>query len=426
MAALSPDQKALLAVMANAQASVPKGGHKEFLTASSFDGVVMILPDGSSNLPLDTTDLDELVEAGLVKVTAHRDHGDMNGVVTSQGFAFLEAEATHSVQSAASGSANATASAKRSVTVFYSWQSDIAPGAACRSLIEDALVLSAKKVGGDDSIGVEAVIDRDTQNVPGSPDIGTTILAKIESADVFVADVTMVGKTDSGKRTPNPNVLIELGYALHAMGPNRVILVQNTAMGGPEQLPFDLRQKRVLVFNSPPDATDRATERRALAGKLELALREVVKGAPSQRQSVELALSSKVRSVDGSVHHCELMGAIANKGTKRFDDWEVEIELPTPLMEPSVVVGIKVEKQSDGCRSLFRTGHERLGVPLRVGEQRRVTLGYRVDQLMMAPGNELLAQPAQIRAFVDGELVATLERTIEDLLPPEVRSTNAK
>lgn len=424
MVALTPEQKALLAALARAQAQVPKGQHKGFLTASSFSGVAVILPDGV-NLPLDMTDLNELVDAGFVKITAHRDHGDVNGFVTSAGSAFLEVEATHSVQSASRASVVGASNVKRSASVFYSWQSDISPGAACRSLIEGALNESAKRVAGDSTLDVEPVIDRDTANVPGAPDIGTTILAKIESAAVFVADVTIVGRTDSGKPTPNPNVLIELGYALHALGPSRVILVQNAAMGGPEMLPFDLRQRRVLVFNSPPDATDRATERRALAGRLEVALREMLKAPPLHHPAVELAISSKVKSVEGGVHHCELIGAMANKGTKRFDDWEVEIEFPTQLMEPSVIVAIKVDSQSDARRSLFRTGHERLRVPLRSGEERRVALGFRVDQTMLAPGNELLAHSVKIRAFVDGALAAELDRSVESVLPPELRTSGA-
>jgi hypothetical protein len=47
-----------------------------------------------------------------------------------------------------------------------------------------------------------------------------------------VADVTFIG-TCGEKRIPNPNVMIELGYALRAVSSSRVILLMNTAFGGP-------------------------------------------------------------------------------------------------------------------------------------------------------------------------------------------------
>jgi hypothetical protein len=137
-------------------------------------------------------------------------------------------------------------------TIFYSWQSDT-KAAANRTLIQDALEAVAKELRADDSLTVEPVVDRDTQAVPGAPDIGGTILEKIDASAAVVADVTIVGR-GNGRPTPNPNVLIELGYALKSLGQRRVIVVQNIAFGGPEDLPFDLRQKRVLTYDSREDA----------------------------------------------------------------------------------------------------------------------------------------------------------------------------
>jgi hypothetical protein len=155
--------------------------------------------------------------------------------------------------------------------VFYSWQSDIR-AAACRTLIQDALEASVHAMIADGAVEVMPVVDRDTLNVPGAPDIGTTILGKIDSADAFVADVTTVG-TISGKRpTPNPNVLFEVGYAFRALGEGRVVLVQNTAFGGPELLPFDLRQKRVLQYSSSEADAERSAPRRQLVSALKSAL----------------------------------------------------------------------------------------------------------------------------------------------------------
>jgi hypothetical protein len=170
--------------------------------------------------------------------------------------------------------------------IFYSWQSDI-KAAACRTLIADALAGSARALVEDGTIEIVPVIDRDTLDVPGCPDIGSTIFAKIDSADAFVADVTIVGRISGGRPTPNPNVLVELGYALKAVGENRVVLVQNLAFGGPELLPFDLRQKRVVTYSSDTASNERSAVRRQLVIALKLAISSIVATRPGSGGSVD-------------------------------------------------------------------------------------------------------------------------------------------
>jgi hypothetical protein len=160
-------------------------------------------------------------------------------------------------------------------TVFYSWQSD-RPNNINRGFIEKALEVAAKNIRNDDSIAIDPVIDRDTSGVPGSPDIAHTILAKIDHAQIFVCDVSIITTSAEDRPSPNPNVLVELGYALKTIGPERVILVMNTAFGGPEQLPFDLRARRTVVYRAIEGEADRSTERRNLENRLTEALRAVL------------------------------------------------------------------------------------------------------------------------------------------------------
>jgi len=76
-------------------------------------------------------------------------------------------------------------------TIFYSWQSDL-PNSTNRGFIQDALERAAKILRSDESVRVEPVIDRDTQNTPDSHDISATIFRKIAEADVFVCDVSLI------------------------------------------------------------------------------------------------------------------------------------------------------------------------------------------------------------------------------------------
>jgi hypothetical protein len=164
---------------------------------------------------------------------------------------------------------------RSTITVFYSWQSDH-PNVTNRGFIERALEGAVKTIRNDNSIHVEPVLDRDTAGVPGSPEISGTIFSKISQAQVFVCDVSIINQQQEGRPTPNPNVLVELGYALNALGFEHIIMVLNDAFGGPELLPFDLRMRRITRYTMPNELTERAPERKRLEALLTNQLRTIV------------------------------------------------------------------------------------------------------------------------------------------------------
>lgn len=135
---------------------------------------------------------------------------------------------------------------------FYSWQSDL-PSRVNRNLIESAADDALKRLR--DS-GIQAdPLDHATRSEPGTPDIAAAIFRKIDSASVFLGDVTLTG-TIGQKRTPNPNVILELGYAVKSLTWSRIISVTNTAFGDLEQQPFHIKQRRWPIhYNLPEDAS---------------------------------------------------------------------------------------------------------------------------------------------------------------------------
>jgi len=170
--------------------------------------------------------------------------------------------------------------------VFYSWQSDL-PNATNRSAILDALEAVAKDIKAN-NVEIEPVVDRDTAGVAGSPDIGQTIFDKIDNADVFVCDVSIINsQTPDDRPTPNPNVLLELGYALKTHGAKRVVMVMNTAFGPPERLPFDLKQKRVVTYDLSLTAGDRKLPKGELRSKLTAALTAILQAHTKSAQSTQ-------------------------------------------------------------------------------------------------------------------------------------------
>ncbi|MFA6519292.1 MAG: hypothetical protein WCT41_00475 [Candidatus Paceibacterota bacterium] len=155
-------------------------------------------------------------------------------------------------------------------TVFYSWQSDL-PNSTNRTLIETALQDAAKAIASDENIDIEPVIDRDTKGAAGAPDIATTIFGKIASADLFVADISFVANTKK-RAFPNPNVLIELGYALKAKGHEGLVLIFNEAYGKLTDLPFDLKMRRILTYTAKEVEMDKSTIKSSLTKDLKAAL----------------------------------------------------------------------------------------------------------------------------------------------------------
>lgn len=147
-------------------------------------------------------------------------------------------------------------------TVFFSWQSD--RGTAEQALIERALNDAIQRIVCDATIeravreeGIE--LDQDTKGMGGAPPIVDTIFSKIDRAAIFVADLTFVSKRANDRPAPNPNVLIEYGWALKSRTYNRLIPVMNTYYGEPtpQDMPFDMRHlKFPIQFRLPPDAND--------------------------------------------------------------------------------------------------------------------------------------------------------------------------
>ena len=221
--------------------------------------------------------------------------------------------------------------------IFYSWQTDL-PNATNRSFILSALEKAAEDLAKDASVEVEPVVDRDTVGITGSPDITSAIFDKIEQAQVFVADISIINAeavellrtvtptpkprglrdrffewlrgcaivlplpllrtppiplvdstadTTSSRKpslrlTPNPNVLLELGYAARHLRWEQIILVMNTEFGKVEDLPFDLRMRRVLTYTAKEGEENRGKERKKLVDAVKAHVRETIQNRPHE------------------------------------------------------------------------------------------------------------------------------------------------
>jgi hypothetical protein len=191
--------------------------------------------------------------------------------------------------------------------IFWSWQSDT-PKQIGHYFVRDALREAIAQLKADHELlepaerdaAAALTLDSDRQGVPGSPDLAATIFEKIVRADVFVADVTLVGQTPDGKKLINSNVAIEYGHAHHALTFKRVLMVQNRHYGDGDELPFDLRQKSWPIhFNLAPDATKPqiVAERAKLKTQLVTALRPYLSIAGPSRPRHEPIPSTFTKAV---------------------------------------------------------------------------------------------------------------------------------
>lgn len=157
------------------------------------------------------------------------------------------------------------------VSIFYSWQSD-RPKDLCHYLIRDAANQALKEIGATNEVELLPRLDHDTKGEAGMPEIAETILRKIQRAGFFLADMTFVATTGDSKRIPNPNVLLELGFAAHAIGWERIICVMNEEYGKREEQIFNVRHRRLPIGYTMRDRAQRPAVMHELAGKIKQAL----------------------------------------------------------------------------------------------------------------------------------------------------------
>ena len=134
----------------------------------------------------------------------------------------------------------------RKFKIFYSWQSDL-PGNKTRNFIRDCIDEAIDLA--EESEAIEAERDEATKDTTGSPNIVTTLFSKIDDCDLFIADVSLCFTSDikADKKSPNPNVLLELGYAVNVLGWEHVICLCNTDFG--DAYPFDIAHNRITGYS---------------------------------------------------------------------------------------------------------------------------------------------------------------------------------
>jgi hypothetical protein len=194
--------------------------------------------------------------------------------------------------------------------VFYSWQSDL-PTIVNLKLIRSALSKASVTMNDDPGLNLHVVIDEATREIPGSPNIADSIFEKIRAADVFICDLTKVAEAENDegnvRKYSNPNVALELGYAVRVLGWRRIIILFNLAYGTiPDDLPFDASGHRATPYtckaeydvNRKPTPSCESQISNAvgdLRGKLIGALQLIAKERPLRPHEIEQKSPEKIK-----------------------------------------------------------------------------------------------------------------------------------
>ena len=166
------------------------------------------------------------------------------------------------------------------LNVFYSWQSDL-PNNTNWGLIADCLEKSLKSIYKKNNSVSEYIIESDSRDESGTPDIVSNIFSKIDKCDIFIADISIINKDSSGRKTPNPNVLIELGYASSVVGWENILCVFNDDFGRKEELPFDIRFRKPIGYST---TNNKAEAKKNLISILERGIQEIIDNRLSNKK----------------------------------------------------------------------------------------------------------------------------------------------
>jgi hypothetical protein len=180
--------------------------------------------------------------------------------------------------------------------VFFSFQMDT-KDKYCKGFIQKAIEIAIQKFKSE---GVEVSLDFGFRGTPGTPLLIEEMLKKSSESDMVIVDLTFTSAKEwldaelidedathqwlsipkvSRKLSPNPNVLLETGYAWAKKGTYRTLAVMNAVFGSPDLLPVDLKGFRWGITYSLND--DNYSDRKSIRKDLSNDLYDAIKAAIS-------------------------------------------------------------------------------------------------------------------------------------------------
>lgn len=179
--------------------------------------------------------------------------------------------------------------------MFFAFQMDIDDKFG-KGFIQSAIEIAIQKFKDE---GIDVSLDFGFRGTPGTPLLIEEMLKKSSESDMVIVDLTFTSskiwsdskkisilgkeirilKKTQDKKSPNPNVLLETGYAWAKKGTYRTLAVMNAAFGSPDLLPVDLKGFRWGITYSLND--DNYSDRKSIRKDLSNDLYDAIKAAIS-------------------------------------------------------------------------------------------------------------------------------------------------
>jgi hypothetical protein len=311
--------------------------------------------------------------------------------------------------------------------VFYSWQSDL-PDDSNREYLRTILAAASERLTTRRPKGHAVVLDSDTLGVPGAPPITEAVLEKIRNARVFVADVSITNSSAAGKKAPNPNVLVELGYALRGLGWSRILMLMNTEFGEPRELPFDLHHLRVEPYRLKPKALPSTVHPGDFSARVEAAIETILRVSEqveeerltaTQRERanpLRVELLRKNLNITATLHEYRLSVLLQPIEEHPVADFDVELSFPRGLIAKDLGLAAAVYEGPRGPqkRDTFRVSSKVVGQVF-PGEPTAVLhVPYRVNDEVF-DNNTLMQDEIQVVVYVPGKEPARLAKKVADM-----------
>ncbi|WP_367391683.1 hypothetical protein [Lewinella sp. LCG006] len=187
--------------------------------------------------------------------------------------------------------------------VFFAFQMDTEDKFG-KGFIQSAIEIAIQKFKSE---GVEVSLDFGFRGTPGSPLLIEEMLKKSSDSDMVIVDLTFTSSKEwfnaelidedinerwfsipigDRKLSPNPNVLLETGYAWATKGTYRTLAVMNVANGSPDELPVDLKGFRWgITYNlDESNYEDRKSIRKDLANDFYDAIKTAIASEAEYQQ----------------------------------------------------------------------------------------------------------------------------------------------
>lgn len=182
------------------------------------------------------------------------------------------------------------------IKIFYSWQSDL-ENYKNRTFIKKSLDSVAKTIKAENSLSLNLQIDSDSREEMGTPDLSAKIFEKIDNCDIFIADISIINYSSSSRIMPNPNVLLELGYAIKTLGWDRILCIYNCEYSKIESLPFDIRNRKPITYNTKNDLkTEQIRLKKSLKKSISKMINDILLNK-NEKQSLKFKIDLQMQAI---------------------------------------------------------------------------------------------------------------------------------